>query len=86
MNFIDKIIWAEVTHNDYGLGVILSVDELTDKSLVVKVRFKGNQTRLFLFPMSFNKKTLDFVDLKLKVEFDQIYNTKKELDHKDKKD
>ena len=85
MNFIDKIIWAEVTHNDYGLGVILSVDELTDKSLVVKVRFKGNQTRLFLFPMSFNKKTLDFVDLKLKVEFDQIYNTKKELDHKDKK-
>src|SRR5690554_5760968 len=35
--------------------------------------------------MSFNKKTLDFVDLKLKVEFDHIYNTKKELDHKDKK-
>jgi len=86
VNFIDKIIGREVAHNDYGLGVILSVDERTDKSLIVKVGFKGNQTKLFPFPISFNKKTLDFVDLKLKVEFDQIYNTKKELDYKIKKD
>lgn len=82
--FTEKIIGAEVIHEEYGFGKILSVVEEVNKEFIATIRFEDSRIKKFSFPRCVESKVIDFVNSDLMKEVQDHYSSKEDFNEIEK--